>query len=229
MITFQKVTKIYNSGGKESVALDEVSLEIQANEFVSLVGKSGAGKTTLLRLLIGEEKPTKGRVFFDKIDVAKLKRSELPILRRRIGMIFQDFKLLPNRTAKENIAFALEIAGFSQRKINTLVSQLLALVDMEEKANNFPHELSGGEQQRVAIARALIRQPDLIIADEPTGNLDPINGWEIIRLLLKINELGTTVILATHNKDIIDNLGKRVVVIDEGKIVRDEERGRYTI
>ena len=229
MISFQKVTKTYVIRDKEYKVLENVSFEVHPNEFVSLVGKSGAGKTTLLRILIGEERPTKGRVFFDKIEVNKLKRTELPILRRRIGMIFQDFKLLSNRSVRENIAFALEIADFPQRKINSLVDQLLSLVDMESKGGNFPSELSGGEQQRVAIARALIRQPDLLIADEPTGNLDPINSWEIIKLLLKINELKTTVILATHDKDIIDKIGKRVIVLDGGKIVRDEEKGKYSI
>ncbi len=228
MISFQKVTKIYKNG-KEDIVLDNISFEVNPNEFVSLVGKSGAGKTTLLKLLIGEEKPTKGRVFFDKIDVAKLKKNELPVLRRRIGMIFQDFKLLENRTAKENIAFALEIVGYPQRKINTLVGQLLELVDMQDRADNFPHELSGGEKQRVAIARALIRRPDLIIADEPTGNLDPINGWEIIKLLLKINSLGTTILLATHDKEVINKINKRVIVLEDGKIVHDQEKSKYVI
>ncbi len=228
MISFQKVTKIYKNG-KEEVILDNINFEVKPNEFVSIVGKSGAGKTTLLRLLIGEEKPTKGRVFFDKIDVAKLKKNELPVLRRRIGMIFQDFRLLSNRTARENISFALEIVGYPQRKINTLVDQLLTLVDMQDRADNFPHELSGGEKQRVAIARALIRRPDLIIADEPTGNLDPINGWEIIKLLLKINDLGTTILLATHDKEVINKINKRVVVLEDGKIVHDQEKGKYII
>ncbi len=228
MISFQKVTKTYKNG-KEATVLENITFSVQSNEFVSLVGKSGAGKTTLLRLLIGEEKPTKGRVFFDKIDIAKLKKNEIPILRRRIGMIFQDFRLLSNRTARENISFALEIVGYPQRKINSLVNQLLTLVDMQERADNFPHELSGGEKQRVAIARALIRRPDLIIADEPTGNLDPINGWEIIKLLLKINDLGTTILLATHDKEIIDKINKRVIVLENGQIVHDQEKGRYVI
>jgi len=229
MIFFKNVTKIYKSNHFQTIALEDINLEIKEKEFLCLVGKSGAGKTTLLRLLIGEEKPTKGRVLFQDIEVNRLQPHQLPKLRRRIGMIFQDFKLLPKKTCFENVAFALEVCGRSQRQIKELVPQLLELVGLLEKKDNFPYELSGGEKQRVAIARALVHQPDVIVADEPTGNLDPINTWEIINLLLKINELGTTVILATHNKEIIDKIQKRVVCLDQGKIIRDQKRGEYLI
>ncbi len=226
MIAFQDVSKIYNSG---SAALEEINLKINPNEFVSLVGKSGAGKSTLIKLLIGEEKPTKGRVLFGSYEVNKLKMREMPAFRRHIGVIFQDFRLLTGKTAYENIAFALEVAGQPQSEIDDLVPQALDMVGLDQKSGNFPHELSGGEKQRVAIARAMIHRPDVIIADEPTGNLDPINTWEILKILLKINSLGTTVILATHNKDIINTLGKRVISVDNGKIIRDEENGRYML
>ena len=226
MIAFQDVSKIYNSG---SAALEEINLKINPNEFVSLVGKSGAGKSTLIKLLIGEEKPTKGRVLFGSYEVNKLKMREMPAFRRHIGVIFQDFRLLTGKTAYENIAFALEVAGQPQSEIDDLVPQALDMVGLDQKSGNFPHELSGGEKQRVAIARAMIHRPDVIIADEPTGNLDPINTWEILKILLKINSLGTTVILATHNKDIINTLGKRVISVDSGKIIRDEENGRHML
>ncbi|MFN7088235.1 MAG: cell division ATP-binding protein FtsE, partial [Candidatus Paceibacteria bacterium] len=203
LIHFKNVSKVYNA---HSVALDNVSFEIQPKEFVSIVGKSGAGKSTLLKLLIAEEYPTSGKVVFDNQDVHKLRSNELPILRRRIGAVFQDYKLLAQKTAYENVAYAMEVAGRSDSEIKRDVPQVLELVGLQDKANNFPHQLSGGEKQRVAIARALVQRPDVIVADEPTGNLDPINTWEIIKLLLKINELGTTVLLATHNKDIINYL-----------------------
>ncbi len=229
MISFKNVSKIYQNGELITEALKEINLEIEEKEFVCLVGKSGAGKTTLLKLLIGEEKPTSGKIFFQGIEVNRLSLNQLPELRRRIGMIFQDFKLLEKRTCFENVAFALEVCGRSQREIKNLVPQLLDLVGLLEKKDNFPYELSGGEKQRVAIARALVHQPDLIIADEPTGNLDPINSWEIINLLLKINELGTTTILATHNKEIIDKIQKRTICLEKGKIVRDQQGGIYLI
>ncbi|PIU98489.1 cell division ATP-binding protein FtsE [Candidatus Wolfebacteria bacterium CG03_land_8_20_14_0_80_40_12] len=229
MIIFQNVSKIYNGNGHKATALEDVNFTINPKEFVSLVGKSGAGKSTIIKLLIGEEKPTKGRVIFASYDVNKLKLKELPYLRRRIGVIFQDFRLLANKTAYENIAFALEVAGRLQSDIEEFVPQILEMVGLKEKMFNFPKELSGGEKQRVAIARAMINHPDVIIADEPTGNLDPINTWEIIKLLLKINELGTTILLATHNKDIINYLGRRVISLEDGKIIRDEEKGRYVL
>lgn len=226
MIRFQNVSKIYNS---HSVALKDVSFNIAAKEFVSIVGRSGAGKSTLLKLLIVEEKPTDGRIYFDKRDVHKMRSYELPRLRRRIGAVFQDFKLLPNKTAYENVAFAMEVAGRSKEEIANDVPQVLGLVGLEDKTNNFPRELSGGEKQRVAIARALVHRPDVIMADEPTGNLDPVNTWDIIRLLIKINELGTTVVLATHDKEIINALDRRVVSLDKGMVIRDENPGRYIL
>ncbi len=229
MIIFQNISKIYKNNGHESVALDEVAFTINPKEFISLVGKSGAGKSTVIKLLIGEEKPTKGRIIFGSYDVNKIKRKEMPFFRRHIGIIFQDFRLLSAKTAYENVAFALEVAGRPQSDINEFVSQALELVGLKDKMNNFPKELSGGEKQRVAIARAMINHPDVIIADEPTGNLDPLNALEIIKLLLKINELGTTVILATHNKEIVNYLDKRVISLDNGKILRDEEKGKYML
>jgi len=226
MITFHDVSKIYNH---HSIALEDVSFKISPNEFVSIVGRSGAGKSTIIKLLIGEEKPTKGRIFFGQYEVNKLKNSELPALRRHIGIVFQDFRLLPNKTAYENVAFALEVAGRPSREIRDLVPQVLDMVGLADKAKNFPHELSGGEKQRVAIARAMIHRPEVIIADEPTGNLDPFHTAEIINLLLKINDLGTTVILATHDKEVINSLEKRVITLDHGRIIRDEEKGRFIL
>jgi cell division transport system ATP-binding protein len=226
MIVFQNVWKVYNH---KSVALEDVSFKINANEFVSIVGRSGAGKSTILKLLIGEEKPTKGKIFLGQYEVNKLKNKELPALRRHIGIVFQDFKLLPNKTAYENVAFALEVAGRPSSEIRDLVPQVLDMVGLLDKARNFPHELSGGEKQRVAIARAMIHRPEVILADEPTGNLDPFHTAEIINLLLKINNLGTTVILATHDKEIINSLGKRVITLENGKVIRDEEKGRFIL
>lgn len=226
MIIFQNITKTYNHG---TVALDKVSFKIQPNEFVSVVGRSGAGKSTIIKLLIGEEKPTKGQVFFGPYEVNKLKSGEMPEFRRHIGVIFQDFRLLAKKTAFENVAFALEVEGRTQSEINELVPQVLEMVGLKEKAHNFPTELSGGEKQRVAIARAMINRPDVIIADEPTGNLDPFNTWEVIKLLTKINELGSTVILATHDKEIVNTLGQRVITLENGAIVKDEQNGRFII
>ena len=226
MIKFENVSKIYNS---RSTALKNVSFEIKQHEFVSLVGKSGAGKTTVLKLLLAEEKPTNGKIFFNRQNIVDVRQRDLPFLRRQIGAIFQDFKLLPNKTAYENIAFAMQVVGKSEAEIKSDVSKVLDLVGLKDKAGNFPKELSGGEKQRVAIARALVHRPSVIVADEPTGNLDPINTWDIIRLLVKINELGTTVILATHDKEIINALEKRVVILDGGVVARDENPGRYVI
>jgi cell division transport system ATP-binding protein len=226
MIKFQNIAKIYPP---DTVALEEVSFEIQPKEFVSIVGKSGGGKTTLLRLLLAEEKPTKGRVFFDDVDVHRIKKSYYPFLRRRIGVIFQDYKLLPTKTAFENVAYVMEVMGKSEEEIAKAVPQVLDIVGLTDKANNFPAQLSGGEKQRVAIARALIHRPDVILADEPTGNLDPYNTSEIIRLLVKINETGTTVVLASHDKEVINSLRRRVITLEEGKILRDEEKGRFIL
>ena len=226
MIRFENVSKIYNS---HSAALKDVSFEVNHHEFVSVVGKSGAGKTTLLKLLLAEEKPTGGKIFFNRQNISTVSQKELPILRRQIGAIFQDFKLLSNKTAYENIAFAMQVVGKSELEIKSDVPKVLDLVGLKDKANNFPRELSGGEKQRVAIARALVHRPSVIVADEPTGNLDPINTWDIIRLLIKINELGTTVILATHDKEIINALEKRVVSLEGGVVARDENPGRYVM
>lgn len=226
MIVFQNVTKKYE--GSPS-ALEDVSVKISPGEFVSLVGRSGAGKSTVIKLLIGEERPSKGRIFFGQYEVNKLKDRELPAFRRHVGIVFQDFRLLPMKSAYENVAFALEVAGRPQREINELVPQVLDMVGLRDKLKNFPNELSGGEKQRVAIARAMVHRPEVIIADEPTGNLDPFNTWEIINLLLKINELGTTLILATHDKEIINNLERRVVTLDKGRLIRDEAKGKYIL
>ncbi len=226
MIYFDKVSKIYSD---ESVALSEVSFTIEPKEFVSIVGQSGAGKTTLLKMILAEERPTEGDVFFESANIHKLRANDLNNYRRRIGTVFQDFRLLPNKTAYENIAFAMEAAGRTEEEIAADVPHVLELVDLGRKMWNFPKELSGGEKQRVAIARAIVNQPDLIIADEPTGNLDPVNTFEIIQILKKINDLGTTVILTTHNKGVIDALGKRVITLDQGKIVRDDKNGGYVI
>lgn len=226
MIFFDNISKIYNHS---SVALKNVTLRIQPKEFVSLVGSSGAGKTTLLKLLIREEEPTEGKIFLDGIEVTAVDKKDLHHVRRRIGTVFQDYKLLPVKTAYENVAFAMEAAGRHDPEIEEDVPQVLDLVGLKEKQNNFPHQLSGGEKQRVAIARALVNRPDVILADEPTGNLDPINTWEIIKLLQKINSLGTTVILATHDKEVINAIDKRVVVVDKGEIISDQEKGKYLV
>lgn len=225
MITFNGVSKRYGS----NEVVNDTSFKIDPGEFVSLVGRSGAGKSTLIKMLIGEEKPSKGRIVFGQYDVAKMKESDLPFLRRHMGIIFQDFRLLPKKTAYENVVFAMEVAGRPDREIEEITPQVLDLVGLGSKMNHFVHELSGGERQRVAIARAMVNHPEVIIADEPTGNLDPINTWGIINLLMKINELGTTVILATHNKDIVNQLERRVISMEDGRIIRDEEKGKYIL
>lgn len=228
MIEFRNVKKIY-SGGVNTVALDDINFIIEKEEFVSLVGHSGAGKSTLLKLLNAEEKPTSGSIFFNGEDITLLSSKDLPYHRRRIGTVFQDFKLLPKKTLFENVAFALEVSDHSNEEIQELVPQILEIVGLAHKMESYPREISGGEQQRVAIARALVHRPPLIIADEPTGNLDPISSWGIIQLLLKINNLGTTILLATHNKDIVNRIKKRVITLDQGKIIRDHSKGRYAI
>lgn len=225
MINFQDVSKNYGS----YQALINANFKIMPQEFVSIVGRSGAGKSTVIKLLIGEEKPTSGRITFGHYDVGRLKPSQLPQLRRHIGTVFQDFKLLPTKNVYENVAFALEVAGKPEKEINDLVKEVLDIVDLGSKAKNFVTELSGGEKQRVAIARAMVNRPDVIVADEPTGNLDPFNTSSIISLLTKINELGTTIILATHNKDIVNQLGRRVILVENGRVARDEEKGKYSL
>ena len=227
MIYFDNVSKLYNDG--RSAAIEEVTFQIEPKEFVSIVGHSGAGKTTLLKMIIAEDKQTHGQVFFESLDIHKIPRTKLPQYRRKIGTVFQDFKLLPNKTAYENIAFAMEANGRTDEEIAENVPQALSLVDLTDKAFNFPHELSGGEKQRVAIARAIVNQPDIIIADEPTGNLDPIATYEVVQILKKINDLGTTVVMTTHNKGVIDELGRRVITMDGGRVIRDDETGRYAL
>lgn len=224
MIFFDNVSKVYNHN---AVAVRNVTLRIEPKEFVSLVGSSGAGKTTLLKLLLREEDPTEGTIFLDGMDVTALTRDDLHRVRRRIGTVFQDYKLLPVKTAAENVAFAMEVAGRTDGDIDEDVPQALDLVGLSDRMDNFPHQLSGGEKQRVAIARALVNRPDVILADEPTGNLDPINTMEIVTLLQKINALGTTVILATHDREVINALDKRVVVLDKGEVTSDNAKGTY--
>lgn len=227
MIYFDKVSKIYNGG--QSVALEDITFQIAPNEFVSIVGHSGAGKTTLLKMLIAEDRPSDGGVFFESLNIHAIPKSRLPQYRRKIGTVFQDFKLLPHKTAYENIAFAMEANGRTDKEITENVPQALELVDLSDKIWNFPSELSGGEKQRVAIARAIVNQPDIIIADEPTGNLDPIATYEVVQILKKINDLGTTVIMTTHNKGVIDALERRVITMDEGRIIRDDAEGKYVL
>ncbi len=226
MIFFDRVSKVYPDGSK---ALEEATITIEPKEFVSIVGQSGAGKTTLLKLLLAEEEPTDGSVYFESTDIHTLNKKELNEFRRNIGMVFQDYRLIPQKTVYENIAFTMEASGKSDAEIEADVPHVLDLVDLGDKIWNFPNELSGGEKQRVAIARALVNQPDIIIADEPTGNLDPVNTNDVIHILKKINDMGTTVILTTHNKSVIDSLGKRVIVLERGKVIRDDKRGKYFI
>lgn len=225
MIYFDKVSKIYPN----SVALEDVTFTVEPGEFISVVGQSGAGKTTLLKMILAEDTPTSGTVYFDSIDIHKVNNRHLPQLRRRIGSVFQDFRLLPNKTSYENIAFTMEAAGRADSEIRSDVPHVLDLVGLGDKMTNFPHELSGGERQRLAIARAIINQPDLLIADEPTGNLDPITTAEIIEIFKKINQIGTTVILTTHNKKVIDNLGRRVITLEKGRVLRDDKEGKYAL
>ncbi len=226
MIYFDKVTKQYRDG---TPALEEVTLSVSPKEFVSIVGHSGAGKTTLLKMLLAEERPSTGNVFFEEVDIHDLPKNALHHYRRKIGTVFQDFRLIPTKTAYENIAFAMEAVGRRDDEIESDVPYILDLVDLGDKANHFPHQLSGGEQQRVAIGRAIINQPDVIVADEPTGNLDPVNTYDVIEILKKINELGTTVIITTHNKGVVDAMNKRVITMDKGRVVRDDAHGHYIL
>lgn len=225
MIKFEKVTKKFGNG---VVALEDINLEISDKEFLFVTGPSGAGKTTLLRLLIRDLLPTSGVVILNDWDLGKLPKSKIPHLRRRVGMVFQDFKLLHDRTVFENVALALEIVKKNQREIERKVGEILEAVGLTAQSGLFPLQLAGGELQRTVLARALVTSPEVILADEPTGNLDPATGWEIIRLLEEINKTGTTVVMATHNVDIVNSLGKRVVSLDKGKIVKDEKRGKYS-
>lgn len=226
MIYYDKVTKIYPD---DSIALDTVSFGVEPKEFVTIVGHSGAGKTTLMKMLIAEDRPTSGAIFFESSNISKLSKKDMSKLRRRIGTVFQDYRLIDNKTVYENIAFAMEASGRSDSEVASDVPHVLELVNLGHKIWNFPKELSGGERQRAAIARAIVNQPDIIIADEPTGNLDPANTFEIIRILQKINELGTTVLLTTHNKGVVDTVKGRVLTMERGKIVRDDKEGKYIL
>ena len=225
MILLDRVSKTYERSREAS--LDRISINIDAKEFVIVIGQSGAGKTTLLRLLTREERQTSGKIVVGGIDYDKLKDRDIPHLRRKIGVVFQDFKLLSNKTVYENVAFALEIVGASNREIKKTVPRVLEIVNLADKAKSMPNELSGGERQRVAIARAIVRQPRILIADEPTGNLDPKNAWDVIRILEKINRYGTTVLLTTHNQEIVNKLKKRVITIAKGKVVSDRKNAEY--
>jgi cell division transport system ATP-binding protein len=224
VLILNDVTKTYPNGRD---ALKDVDLEVPEGDFVFLVGASGAGKSTLMRLLIRDELATQGTVTLDGDDLAKLPRRKVPHVRRKVGIVFQDFKLLPTKNVFENVAFALEVTGTPRRRIKPAVERVLALVGLTQQAQQLPKQLSGGEQQRTAIARALVHDPRIVIADEPTGNLDPLISWEILQLLLRINELGVTVLMATHDADIVTALRKRVVALEEGRIIRDEVGGGY--
>ena len=224
MITFEDVVKVYPPKIK---VLDGVSFHIKPGEFVSIVGASGSGKTTLGKLLLAEEKPTSGKIKLGDWEINKISRGEVPDLRRQVGVVFQDFKLLPNRTAYENVAFALEVSGTTRRQILEIAPQVLKIVNLTGVANRYPHQLSGGEQQRVSIARALAHRPKILLADEPTGNLDAINAGEIIELLKKINEFGTTVLLVTHDREIVNRLRRRVITLKDGKVSNDVLHGQY--
>ena len=226
MIRFEKVTKIYLP---ESAVLQDVSFEVKKGEFVSIVGKSGAGKSTLIKMILGLEEPTYGDVFFNGENIHKVSHNELQNIRRKIGAVYQDYKLLPAKTVYENVAYIMEIEGRVNEDIALQVPRVLAAIGLKEKMDNFPEELSGGEQQRLAIARALAGQPEVIIADEPTGNLDPYNSHEVLALLEKISRSGKTVILATHDREIVNKLARRVITIEDGRVVRDEEKGRFII
>ncbi len=224
MITLDDVSKRYPNG---TYALRDVDLHIDAGGFVFLVGSSGAGKSTLIRLLIREETASTGHVMVDGEDVGKMPRGRVSKLRRKVGVVFQDFKLLPAKTVAENVGFALIVTGHEGREVREETERVLSLVGLSQRRDHFPDQLSGGEQQRTAIARALVNRPRLLIADEPTGNLDPVTSWEIIKLLTRVNELGTTMIMATHNAEIVNALRRRVVHLDHGRVVRDEREGLY--
>lgn len=224
MIKFLNVTKEYQGGVR---ALSNIKLHIKKGEFVFLVGASGAGKSTMIKLLLKEENPTNGKIILNKMDITYASKREIPYIRRNIGVVFQNFRLLYNKTVYENIAFAMEIIGASPKDIRRQVPAVLAMVNLSEKASSFPNELSGGEQQRVSIARAIVNRPPVLIADEPTGNLDPETAEEIMEVLKDINRRGTTILMATHARDIVDDMRKRVIEIDKGIIIRDEEKGGY--
>lgn len=224
MIRFSNITKEYKGGTK---ALNNINISIDKGEFVFIVGASGAGKSTLIKLLLKEVEPTRGKLYLNDLDITKVRNRKIPLIRRNIGVIFQDFRLLPNKTVYENVAFAMEIIGASSREIRRQVPTVLSLVGLSHKANNYPNQLSGGEHQRVAIARSIVNNPTVLIADEPTGNLDPDTAWEIMKLLKDINRRGTTIMMVTHAKDIVDSMKRRVIALEGGQVVRDEEKGVY--
>jgi len=226
MIKFENVTKIYPP---DTVVLQEVSFEVAKGEFVSIVGKSGAGKTTLIRLVLGLEKPTSGTISFAGKNLDQINEGQLQEVRREVGCIYQDYKLLGTKTVYENVAYVMQVEGKETNEIAKEVPKVLEVIGLKEKISNYPHELSGGEQQRLAVARALANYPKVIIADEPTGNWDPYNTYEVISLLEKINKAGKTVILLTHDREVVNKLGKRVITIENGRVVRDEEKGRFII
>jgi cell division transport system ATP-binding protein len=226
VIHLENVKKVYPN---KKVAIEDISLDIKQREFVCLVGASGAGKSTLVKLINMEEEPTEGKIEVGGIDYDKFPKKNIPFLRRKIGIVYQDFKLLPKKNVYENVAYALEVSGVRGKEIKDRVPKILQIVGLLKHAKDYPDELSGGERQRVAIARALVHQPSILIADEPTGNLDPKNAWEIIDLLQKINSFGTTVLLTTHNKDIVNNLKKRVITIAKGRISKDQKIGKYSL
>ena len=226
MITLHRVTKQYTA---DSVGLKEVTLSIRPGEFVSVVGQSGSGKTTLVKLLIAEERATEGKIEIGDWDITRIGQRDVPLLRRQIGVIFQDYKLLPKKTVTENVAFALEVAGESRSRMHAVVPRVLEIVGLHEKMERYPHQLSGGEQQRVVIARSLVHRPKILVADEPTGNLDAINKQEIIDILKKINEFGTTILLVTHDREVVNQLRRRVVTIHDGRVIADEEKGKYRL
>ena len=224
MIQFKNISKTYNKGIQ---ALTNINLTIEKGEFIFLVGPSGAGKSTFIKLLLKEEEPTQGSIIVDDVDITKLPRRKVPHLRRNISVVFQDFRLLPNKTVYENIAFAMEVIEAPSKEIRRQVPMILGMVGLSDKAKQYPNELSGGERQRVSIARSIVNNPSILIADEPTGNLDPETAWEIMKVLRQINRRGTTLVMATHAKDIVDTMQQRVVALEKGRIVRDEHRGAY--
>lgn len=225
MISVQNVTKVYENG---VVAVDNLSVEINKGEFVFVVGSSGSGKSTFMKMLLKEVEPTQGKIFIDRKDITTISRKEIPYLRRKIGVVFQDFRLLPSKTVYENVAFAMQVVEDTPRNIRRSVPAILAMVGLHKKARAYPNQLSGGEQQRVALARAIVNKPPLLLADEPTGNLDPETAWDIVNLLKDINIRGTTVVIATHAKDIVDALQKRVITLKKGILIRDVREGGYS-
>ena len=224
MLIMNDVSKVYPGG---SVALQDVNVHIEPGEFVFVVGPSGAGKSTFIKMLFREVLPTTGSIFVNGMDILALSPKEIPFMRRQLGIIFQDYRLLPDRTVFENVAFAMQVIEAPHRKIRRQVNSVLDLVGLRHRSNAYPNELSGGEQQRIAIARAIVNDPVFVIADEPTGNLDPETSWDIMEIFKEINSAGTTIVMATHDKDVVDAMGKRVIAIEQGRIVRDEKEGAY--